>query len=69
MGGLSDANRKALAQARERAERSRPRDLPAKAHVHGVVELGEDVEAVVVDPSFRGTAVAYLWRMTVAFGR
>ncbi|WP_091725318.1 DUF3626 domain-containing protein [Nocardioides scoriae] len=27
-----------------------------EAHVHGPVELGTDVEAVVLDPSFRGTA-------------
>lgn len=28
-----------------------------EAHVHGVVELARDVEAVVLDPSFRGTPV------------
>ena len=28
-----------------------------EAHVHGVVELGTDVEALVLDPSFRGNPV------------
>lgn len=28
-----------------------------EAHVHGTVELGADVEAVVLDPSFRHTAI------------
>jgi hypothetical protein len=29
-----------------------------EAHVHGVVLVAEDVEALVLDPAFRGTAVA-----------
>ncbi|WP_309648365.1 DUF3626 domain-containing protein [Nocardioides sp.] len=29
-----------------------------EAHVHGVLEIGEDVEALVLDPSFRATPVA-----------
>ena len=29
-----------------------------EAHVHGAVELASDVEALVLDPCFRGTAVA-----------
>jgi hypothetical protein len=28
-----------------------------EAHVHGPVRLGEDVEALVLDPSFRGTRI------------
>jgi hypothetical protein len=34
-----------------------PLDDYVEAHVHGVVELATDVEAVVLDPSFRGTEV------------
>jgi hypothetical protein len=50
--------------------------------VHGAVVLAEDVDAVVIDPSFGGKALLaaavagehdpqqlkYLWRMTVAYG-
>lgn len=32
-------------------------DNYVEAHVHGVLHLREDVEAVVLDPSYRGTAV------------
>lgn len=35
-----------------------PLDDYVEAHVHGPVRLAEDVEAVVLDPSFRGTPVA-----------
>lgn len=34
-----------------------PLDRYVEAHVHGGVHLGRDVEAVVLDPCFRGTAV------------
>ncbi|GAB3074485.1 DUF3626 domain-containing protein [Pedococcus soli] len=32
-------------------------DSYVEAHVHGVVDLARDVDALVLDPSFRGTAV------------
>ena len=32
-------------------------DSYVEAHVHGVVDLAQDVEALVLDPSFRGTDV------------
>jgi hypothetical protein len=32
-------------------------DNDVEAHVHGVVDLASDVEAIVLDPSYRGTAV------------
>lgn len=32
-------------------------DSYVEAHVHGVVDLAEDVEALVLDPSYRGTEV------------
>lgn len=34
-----------------------PLDDYVEAHVHGVVDLASDVEALVLDPSFRGTEV------------
>jgi hypothetical protein len=34
-----------------------PLDDYIEAHVHGVVELGRDVEALVLDPCYRGTFV------------
>lgn len=34
-----------------------PLDDYVEAHVHGVVDLATDVEALVLDPSFRGTEV------------
>jgi hypothetical protein len=35
-----------------------PLDRYVEAHVHGGVRLAEDVEAIVLDPSYRGTALA-----------
>ncbi len=32
-------------------------DTYVEAHVHGVLRVSEDVEAIVLDPSYRGTAV------------
>lgn len=37
--------------------RGDPLDDYIEAHVHGPVRVGDDVEALVLDPSFRGTAV------------
>jgi hypothetical protein len=34
-----------------------PLDDYIEAHVHGLVRLGEDAEALVLDPSFRGTQI------------
>jgi hypothetical protein len=34
-----------------------PLDAYVEAHVHGVVDLARDVEALVLDPSYRGTDV------------
>lgn len=39
------------------AEGRDPLDDYVEAHVHGVVDLGTDVEALVLDPCFRGTGV------------
>ncbi|MCU1537894.1 MAG: hypothetical protein JWP82_2245 [Humibacillus sp.] len=36
---------------------SDPLDDYVEAHVHGVVDLATDVEALVLDPAYRGTAV------------
>lgn len=44
----------ALAEADDDAD---PLDDYVEAHVHGPVRLDRDVEAVVLDPSFRGTAI------------
>ncbi|MGC4892741.1 DUF3626 domain-containing protein [Micromonospora sp. DT31] len=48
-----------LLRRRERAERQAGRALDdyIEAQVHGEVHLARDVEALVVDPSFRGTDV------------
>lgn len=35
-----------------------PLDSYVEAHVHGVVDLATDIEALVLDPAHRGTAVA-----------
>ncbi|PFG43211.1 uncharacterized protein DUF3626 [Isoptericola jiangsuensis] len=35
-----------------------PLDRYVEAHVHGGVRLAEDVQAIVLDPSYRGTALA-----------
>lgn len=37
-------------------------DDSVEAHVHGVLRMGEDVEALVLDPSYRGTAVEHAAR-------
>ncbi|WP_371792452.1 DUF3626 domain-containing protein [Streptomyces sp. NBC_01471] len=42
---------------RAEAEGADPLDDCVEAHVHGPLVLGRDVEALVLDPSFRGTAV------------
>jgi len=39
------------------ADDTDPLDDYVEAHVHGPVDLGTDVEALVLDPCFRGTAV------------
>lgn len=41
----------------EEAEEGGVLDDYIEAHVHGVISIGQDVEAVVLDPCFRGTAV------------
>jgi len=40
-----------------RAGHQDPLDDYVEAHVHGVIELARDVEAVVLDPCYRGTPV------------
>ena len=54
--------REAPATSRERheskAQRTTSPQLQIEAQVHGGVELSADVEALVLDPSFRGTQVA-----------
>ncbi|MEL7337212.1 MAG: DUF3626 domain-containing protein, partial [Planctomycetota bacterium] len=35
-----------------------PLDLYVEAHVHGPLRMANDVEAIVLDPSFRGTEIA-----------
>ena len=47
----------ALALADERAHRFDVLDDHVEAHVHGPLLLGRDVEAVVLDPCYRGTPV------------
>lgn len=42
------------------AEEHDPLDDYVEAHVHGIVDLTSDVEALVLDPSFRGTEVEEL---------
>lgn len=49
--------RRALAGARPPTGASRELDGYVEAQVHGGVTLADDVEAIVVDPSFRGTRV------------
>lgn len=39
-----------------------PLDCYVEAHVHGGVEIGRDVEAVVLDPCFRGTSTEHAAR-------
>ncbi|UNS95529.1 DUF3626 domain-containing protein [Streptomyces tubbatahanensis] len=50
------ACRMALVELAEAQGRD-PLDDYVEAHVHGGVDLGRDVEALVLDPSFRNTAV------------
>lgn len=45
----------ALFEALDRAPPDDPLDRYIEAHVHGGVRIASDVEAVVLDPSFRGT--------------
>ncbi len=54
---LSDLN--AVGELIEKAEASDndPLDHYVEAHIHGRVLLGRDVEALVLDPCFRGSAV------------
>ncbi|WP_156188226.1 DUF3626 domain-containing protein [Arsenicicoccus sp. oral taxon 190] len=57
---LADAFDSVVAQCRseqEEAEQGGILDDYVEAHVHGVVALAEDVEAVVLDPAYRGTEV------------
>ncbi|MBK0394902.1 DUF3626 domain-containing protein [Ramlibacter algicola] len=42
------------------SDRRDPLDDAIEAHVHGPVRLASDVEALVLDPSYRGTAVEEL---------
>ena len=50
------ASRMALIERAE-ADRKDPLDDYVEAHVHGPVRLDRDMEALVLDPSYRGTAV------------
>jgi uncharacterized protein DUF3626 len=51
------AGRVSALAAMAAADRRDPLDDYVEAHVHGVVNLREDVEALVLDPCYRGTAV------------
>ena len=42
--------------ARAEADGNDPLDNYVEAHVHGLVDLARDVEALVLDPCYRGTA-------------
>ncbi len=57
MSAAFDLAAAACASEREEAEQGGILDDYVEAHVHGVVALAEDVEAVVLDPSYRGTEV------------
>ncbi|MGW6657879.1 DUF3626 domain-containing protein [Rhodococcus sp. NPDC055024] len=46
-----------LVDAAGATEFADPLDHYIEAHVHGVVDIGTDVEALVLDPSYRGTQV------------
>ena len=46
-----------LVGAARAAEFDDPLDNYIEAHVHGVVDIGTDVEALVLDPSYRGTRI------------
>ena len=46
-----------LVGAARAAEFDDPLDHYIEAHVHGVVDIGTDVEALVLDPSYRGTRI------------
>jgi hypothetical protein len=51
------AGRVSALAAMAAADRRDPLNDYVEAHVHGVVDLREDVEALVLDPCYRGTAV------------
>jgi hypothetical protein len=61
--GTEIAALRALADADRRppADNGRQLDDYIEAQVHGVVDVGTDAEAVVLDPSFRGTEVERLF--------
>jgi hypothetical protein len=63
VGDLSGRLR-ALAEPRPDAVMSRALDDYIEAQVHGPIVLAEDAEAVVVDPSFRGTEVGAMLAAT-----
>lgn len=46
-----------LVDAARAAELDDPLDHYIEAHVHGAVDIGTDVEALVLDPSYRGTLI------------
>ncbi len=46
-----------VALARKNAAELDPLDDYVEAHVHGKIEINEDVEAIVLDPSYRGTQI------------
>lgn len=54
---VGTADRFALAALAARAPMDDPLDRYVEAHVHGAVRVPDDVEALVLDPSYRGTAV------------
>jgi hypothetical protein len=56
-GHFGVAGRVSALVAMAAADRRDPLDDYVEAHVHGVVDLREDVEALVLDPCYRGTAV------------
>ncbi|WP_253741504.1 DUF3626 domain-containing protein [Rhodococcus sp. KB6] len=54
---LGTAEAMSLVDAARAAELDDPLDHYIEAHVHGVVDIGTDVEALVLDPSYRGTRI------------
>ncbi|MFI5430948.1 DUF3626 domain-containing protein [Rhodococcus baikonurensis] len=53
--GTADAM--SLVDAARAAEFDDPLDHYIEAHVHGAVDIGTDVEALVLDPSYRGSRI------------
>ena len=51
------ADRFALADALRSSDLADPLDRYIEAHVHGILRIAEDVEALVLDPSYRDTPV------------